>query len=109
MPLILCETLIETSNPMKRKLSLTGIFVLSVLLSVHSQTNKVDHSKQTIICLTYYDGLETQLVTVIPQLNAAGLKATFFLNSSQGSAKSDVIGQTPDAVLGWTNAARNGH
>jgi peptidoglycan-N-acetylglucosamine deacetylase len=94
---------------MKLKLSLTSILLLSILICVQGQTNKVDHSKQAIICLTYDDGLETQLSTVIPQLNSAGLKATFFLNSIQGSAKSDVIGQTPEAVLGWTNAAKNGH
>lgn len=94
---------------MKRKLFLTTILFVSFFICVHGQTNKVDHSKQAIICLTYDDGLETQLSTVIPQLNLAGLKATFFLNSIQGSSKSDVIGQTPEAVLGWTNAAKNGH
>lgn len=94
---------------MKHRLSLSSILIISVFICVHGQTNKVDHSKQAIICLTYDDGLETQLSTVIPQLNTAGLKATFFLNSIQGSAKSDVIGQTPEAVLGWTNAAKDGH
>lgn len=94
---------------MKHRLSLSSILIISVFICVHGQTKKVDHSKQAIICLTYDDGLETQLSTVIPQLNTAGLKATFFLNSIQGSAKSDVIGQTPEAVLGWTNAAKDGH
>ena len=88
---------------------MTLVLFVSVLISIHAQTNKVDHSKQAIICLTYDDGLETQLLTVIPQLNSAGIKATFFLNSIQGSAKSDVIGQTSEAVLGWTNAAKKGH
>ena len=74
-----------------------------------AQTKKIDRSKRAIICLTYDDGLETQLSTVIPQLDSAGLKATFFLNSIQGSSQSDVIGQTPEAVLGWSNAAKNGH
>lgn len=94
---------------MKHKLFLTFILVVSMMVSINAQTNKVDHSKQAIICLTYDDGLETQLSTVIPQLDSLGLKATFFLNSIQGSAKSDVIGQTPEAVLGWTNAAKEGH
>ena len=77
--------------------------------SFFAQIEKGEASKKAIICLTYDDGLETQLSTVIPQLNSVGLKATFFLNSIQGSAKSDVIGATPEAVLGWTNAAKNGH
>jgi peptidoglycan/xylan/chitin deacetylase (PgdA/CDA1 family) len=64
---------------------------------------------RAIICLTYDDGLETQLSTVIPQLDSAGFKATFFLNSIHGSSQSEMIGQTPEAVLGWTNAAKNGH
>src|SRR5689334_18793879 len=102
------QSLIKTIL-MKHRLSLSSILIISVFICVHGQTKKVDHSKQAIICLTYDDGLETQLSTVIPQLNTAGLKATFFLNSIQGSAKSDVIGQTPEAVLGWTNAAKDGH
>lgn len=55
------------------------------------------------------DGLTTQLTTAIPQLDSAGFKATFFLTAIQGSSQSDVIGQTPEVVLGWHNAAKNGH
>ena len=84
---------------------LTTIFFSSSL----AQTKKVDSFKRAIICLTYDDGLETQLSTVIPQLDSVGLKATFFLNSIQGSSSSDIIGQAPEAVLGWSNAAKNGH
>lgn len=85
------------------KISLTAILITAFFLSSLAQT------KKAIICLTYDDGLETQLSTVIPQLDSVGLKATFFLNAIQGSSQSDVIGQTPEAVLGWTNAAKNGH
>ncbi|MES2892011.1 MAG: polysaccharide deacetylase family protein [Bacteroidota bacterium] len=84
---------------------LTWIMVLLFAVVSYSPAQ----TKKAIICLTYDDGLETQLSTVIPQLNAAGLKATFFLNSIQGSSGSSVIGQTPEAVIGWTNAATNGH
>ena len=94
---------------MERKLYLTTVLAIFILTSAHAQKNKVDHSHQAIICLTYDDGLETQLSTVIPQLDSMQLKATFFLNSIQGSSASDVIGQTPEAVLGWTKAAKNGH
>jgi peptidoglycan/xylan/chitin deacetylase (PgdA/CDA1 family) len=39
-----------------------------------------DHKKSAII-LTYDDALPSQLKVAVPQLNAAGLKATFFLTS----------------------------
>jgi peptidoglycan/xylan/chitin deacetylase (PgdA/CDA1 family) len=91
------------------KASLTVILITSFSLAWFGQTKKVDRSKKAIICLTYDDGLETQLSNVIPQLDSVDLKATFFLNSIQGSSQSDIIGQTPEAVLGWTNAAKNGH
>jgi peptidoglycan/xylan/chitin deacetylase (PgdA/CDA1 family) len=74
-----------------------------------AKTNAVHSANKAIICLTYDDGLETQLSTVIPQLDSVGFKATFFLNSIQGASQSDVIGQTPEAVLGWSNAAKDGH
>src|SRR5215467_6601234 len=88
---------------MKDKVFLTIAFLSAFCYAVSAQT------KKAIIVLTYDDALQTQLSNVIPQLDSAGLKATFFLTSIQGSSQSDVIGQTPEAVLGWTNAARNGH
>lgn len=95
---------------MKRKLVLPiASFVYILSMPSHAQTNVAGNLKKAIICLTYDDGLETQLSTVIPQLDSAGLKATFFLPSIQGSSQSVVIGQTPEAVLGWTNAAKKGH
>jgi peptidoglycan/xylan/chitin deacetylase (PgdA/CDA1 family) len=95
---------------MHQKICLTIILVIAYFFSSSFAQVKMDESsKKAIICLTYDDGLETQLSTVIPQLDSIGLKATFFLNSIQGSSQSDVIGQTPEAVLGWTNAAKEGH
>jgi peptidoglycan/xylan/chitin deacetylase (PgdA/CDA1 family) len=88
---------------MKHKMGLTIILTTAFFLFTFAQT------KKAIICLTYDDGLQTQLSTVIPQLDSAGLKATFFLNGIQGSSASAIIGQTPEAVVGWTNAAKNGH
>jgi peptidoglycan/xylan/chitin deacetylase (PgdA/CDA1 family) len=94
---------------MSYKTGLTVILATVFFLSSMAQTKKPNSPKRAIICLTYDDGLATQLSTVIPQLDSAGLKATFFLNSIQGSSQSNVIGQTPEAVLGWSSAARNGH
>jgi peptidoglycan-N-acetylglucosamine deacetylase len=64
-------------------------------------------AKKAIICLTYDDGLASQLSTVIPQLDAAGFRGTFFLNSIQGA--SEKIGESSPAITGWTNAALTGH
>ena len=96
----------QTSQLMKR---VVLIILASVLFySSRGQVPPINKTK-AIICLTYDDGLETQLTTAIPQLDSVGIKATFFLNSVQGSSQSVTIGQTPEAVLGWTNAARHGH
>jgi peptidoglycan-N-acetylglucosamine deacetylase len=95
--------------PMQHKQTFLLLLASFLFLSSTAQTNKTVHLKKAIICLTYDDGLESQLTTVLPQLDSLGLKATFFLNAIQGSSPSDKIGQTPEAVLGWTNAAKNGH
>lgn len=95
---------------MKQRIGLTVALVVTVFFpSILAQTKMIDNSKKAIICLTYDDGLETQLTTVLPQLDSMGFMATFFLPSIQGSSQSDIIGQTPEAVLGWTNAAKHGH
>jgi peptidoglycan-N-acetylglucosamine deacetylase len=94
---------------MLHKQTIVLFLAVFLFLSSNAQTHKPVHLKKAIICLTYDDGLESQLTTVIPQLDSLGLKATFFLNAIQGSSPSDKIGQTPEAVLGWTNAAKNGH
>ncbi|HZH65555.1 MAG TPA: polysaccharide deacetylase family protein [Flavisolibacter sp.] len=94
---------------MKYKIFFAALIITVCSKASFAQVNKNRNSKSAIICLTYDDGLETQLSTVIPQLDSLGLKATFFLNSIQGSSQSVLIGQTPEAVLGWTSAARNGH
>lgn len=100
-------TLTQFASCMWSKLFFAISTSLTFAISVSGQTGKVDHSKQAIICLTYDDGLQSHLRTVLPQLDSAGLKGTFFLNSIQGS--SEVIGETSPAITGWTNAALHGH
>ena len=87
------------------------IIIIAILLatSVSAQNLKATASKKAIICLTYDDGLFSHLTTAIPQLDSADFKATFFLTAIQGSSQSDIIGQTPEAVLGWHKAAKKGH
>ena len=73
------------------KAGLTVILITASFVYSLGQTKNIDSSGRVIICLTYDDGLETQLSTVIPQLDLAGLKATFFLNAIQGSSQSYII------------------
>ena len=83
------------------------MFCMLVLCVKVGVTQSVEHPAKTIICLTYDDGLRSHLETVIPQLQANGLQATFFLNSIQGS--SDRIGESSPALMGWKKAAAAGH
>lgn len=87
---------------MRYCLFLTVLLLLQA--GIHAQTKKTG---KAIICLTYDDGLQSHLSTVLPQLDSAGLKATFFLNAIQGS--SEAIGEASPAVAAWTRAAGNGH
>ncbi|MBD2720732.1 polysaccharide deacetylase family protein [Hymenobacter armeniacus] len=77
--------------------------------SAWAQPSKATKPRKAIICLTYDDGLDTQLTTALPQLDSAGLKATFFLNAIAGSSPTEVIGEPPAAVVGWRAAAAHGH
>ncbi len=54
---------------------------------------------KAIICLTYDDGMATHLSNAIPQLDAAGLKGTFYINSVKGQHE----------AAAWMAAARQGH
>jgi peptidoglycan/xylan/chitin deacetylase (PgdA/CDA1 family) len=56
--------------------------------------------KRAAIVLTYDDAMPSQLSVAIPQLDAAGLKGTFFL---------DADSLTPAEMLRWRRAAREGH
>ena len=56
--------------------------------------------KRAAIVLTYDDAMPSQLAIAIPQLDAAGLKGTFFL---------DADSLTPAEMLRWRRAARKGH
>jgi hypothetical protein len=89
-------------------MKLANLLIIIPILYSSSLTAQNKNEKATI-CLTYDDALTTHLTTAIPQLDSAGFKATFFLTAIQGSSQSDIIGQTPEAVLGWHNAAKHGH
>lgn len=57
------------------------------------------HPKSSAIVLTYEDGLRSQLDIAIPQLDAAGFRGTFFLDSAV----------TPSTMRRWRAVARSGH
>ena len=56
---------------------------------------------QAAVTLTYEDGLITQLENAIPQLNASGIRATFF---PSGDGLTD-----PSHIEAWRAAASKGH
>lgn len=47
------------------KSGLTTILLIAFCLSSPGQAKEIDNSRRVIICLTYDDGLTTQLSTVI--------------------------------------------
>jgi peptidoglycan-N-acetylglucosamine deacetylase len=57
------------------------------------------HGRTAALALTYDDAMHSQLDVAIPQLDAAGFRATFFLDG-------DI---TPDDMLRWRKARRSGH
>ena len=62
------------------KIKYLTFLLLLLTFSVEAQKKIIwpDH-KKAVIVLTYDDALDSQLNTAVPQLDSAGLKATFFL------------------------------
>ncbi|AHJ95335.1 polysaccharide deacetylase family protein [Hymenobacter swuensis] len=89
------------------KYNLLLVLLVAGMASAYGQSSRTPDARRALICLTYDDGLPSHLATVLPQLDSAGLQATFFLNAIQGA--STVIGESSPAVVGWTQAARRGH
>lgn len=83
------------------------LFLLVVFCPAEN-TPSVTSKRIGIICLTYDDGLKSQLDIAIPQLDSAGLKATFFLNSVNGTPP-PVIGKGSYELEKWKRAAKEGH
>ncbi len=88
--------------PTRRALArgLLGLSVLSLAqpVSAHGRFAWPD-GRRAAVSLTYDDGLDSQLDNAVPQLDALGLKATFF-----------VTGENMDARLkDWVALSRQGH
>jgi len=79
------------------------LFILSMLISQKSEAQQVDNwnGKQCAVVLTYDDALNVHLDNVIPCLDSAGFKGTFY-----------IIGQSPvlsKRMSDWRLAAEHGH
>jgi peptidoglycan/xylan/chitin deacetylase (PgdA/CDA1 family) len=83
---------------MKKKLLI--ILLLSSTICF-SQSNKSWNGKKCAVVLTYDDGLKIDLTNVIPALDSAGLKGTFYI--------SDYFNGLNAQIPGWRKAAAEGH
>jgi peptidoglycan/xylan/chitin deacetylase (PgdA/CDA1 family) len=80
-------------------LSLIAIAAVVALPAEAQQSFRWPNGKKAAIVLTYDDALRSQLDVAIPQLDAEGLKGTFFLNGTFA----------PEDVVRWRAAAAAGH
>jgi peptidoglycan/xylan/chitin deacetylase (PgdA/CDA1 family) len=81
------------------------IILLSTLLTIalvsQAQTATTWNGKSCAVVLTYDDGLNVHLNNVIPALDSAGLKGTFYISSYNHLLQQQ--------IPGWRKAAANGH
>ena len=88
---------------MKRAVILVAVVVLGVIASVAAAARQPSitwpNGKQAGVALTYDDSLRSQLDVAVPQLDAAGLKGTFFLSGTFA----------PEDVERWRKVAASGH
>ncbi|HEX8314321.1 MAG TPA: polysaccharide deacetylase family protein [Flavisolibacter sp.] len=77
------------------------IFLSITMLYTQAQTAPAWEGKGCAVVLTYDDGLNTHLNNVIPALDSAGLKGTFYI--------SDYFNGLNAQIPGWRKAAAEGH
>lgn len=87
------------------KIRSTEVLIILLLLSntVYSQhsTDRLWRNKRCAIALTYDDGLTTHLDNVLPMLDSAGFKATFYLVPSRNAVSK--------RINDWKKVASEGH
>lgn len=80
-----------------------AILLLAVIFSCQGvnaqQTTRWPGNKKAVIVLTYDDALNSQLNIAVPQLEAARLKATFFLTGYMDGA----------SIVRWRAISKNGY
>lgn len=84
-----------------KSLFLTATFVLALSFSVETAQSQNWNQKKAAIVLTYDDGLNVHLDLVVPQLDSAGFKGTFYIPGN-----SEPLHQRLDE---WRSIADNGH
>jgi peptidoglycan-N-acetylglucosamine deacetylase len=77
------------------------LIVVSTLIDSNAQTGSTWHGKKCAIVLTYDDGLNIDLTNVVPALDSAGLKGTFYI--------SDYFNGLNAQIPKWRKAAAKGH
>jgi peptidoglycan/xylan/chitin deacetylase (PgdA/CDA1 family) len=80
-----------------------ALIILSCCMAVNSdsQTSTAWNGKKCAVVLTYDDGLNIDLTNVIPALDSAGLKGTFYI--------SDYFNGLNAQIPKWRKAAAEGH
>ena len=63
------------------KIQFTLILLAALCITTNAQL-KWPHGAKAAVCLTYDDALDGHLDVAIPQLDAAGLKGTFFARAT---------------------------
>lgn len=80
--------------------TLTSLLLILAFAAAHAQQKIIwPKHKKAVIVLTYDDAIKSQLNIAAPQLDSAGLKATFFLT---GEINSQTIPQ-------WRKLSKEGH
>lgn len=82
------------------KIQFTMILLAAFSMAVNAQL-KWPNGAKAAVCLTYDDALDGHLDVAIPQLDAAGLKGTFFCTGNSPTLYK--------RMEDWRAAARNGH
>lgn len=83
-----------------RKLQFTVLLAICISYCANAQF-KWPNGAKVAVCLTYDDALDGHLDTAIPQLDAAGLKGTFFCTGNSPTLY--------HRMEDWRKAARSGH
>lgn len=90
--------------PTTRQLLISVVFATTCLLVATASANTTfswPHGAKAAVSLAYDDAVSSQLDTAIPQLNAAGLKGSFYLPLSADTLQS--------RLDDWRAAAAQGH
>jgi peptidoglycan/xylan/chitin deacetylase (PgdA/CDA1 family) len=78
-----------------------ALLTTCIFINANAQTNTTWNGKKCAVVLTYDDGLNIDLINVVPALDSLGLKGTFYI--------SDYFNGLNAQIPGWRKAAAKGH